>query len=88
MEIEKGRRINYRTCQVSLKAEATSGRRRVWSVAPNSYAAIVSVVAHEPKASADYKRSIPSHLGLVHVTVEVHPGIEEPMAPGDHVIAN
>lgn len=44
----------------------------VWSVGPNIYAAIVAVVAHEPKPPEHYKGLIPTDLGIVHVTVEVH----------------
>jgi cation diffusion facilitator family transporter len=49
----------------------------VWSIGPSIYAAIVSVVAHDPQTSAYYKDLLSSHLGLVHVTVEVHECIEE-----------
>ena len=44
----------------------------LWSVGPAIYAAIVSVVANDPKPPAHYKALIPDHLGMVHVTVEVH----------------
>lgn len=43
----------------------------VWVIAPGSYAAIISVVAHEPGTPASYKGALPLELGLVHVTVEV-----------------
>jgi Co/Zn/Cd efflux system component len=44
----------------------------LWSIGPNIYGVIVSVVAYDPKPPGYYKALIPSGLGLVHVTVEVH----------------
>jgi len=44
----------------------------LWSIGPGIYGVILSVVAVDPKPSDHYKRLIPSDLGLVHVTVEVH----------------
>jgi len=44
----------------------------LWSIGPNIYGVIVAIVAHDPKPSEYYKEMIPSDLGLVHVTVEVH----------------
>ena len=43
----------------------------VWSVGPNLYSAIISVVAHRPLEPEAYKKRIPSDLRLVHVTAEV-----------------
>jgi len=43
----------------------------VWSIGPNAYSGIISVVTHEPQSPEHYKSLIPDHLGLVHVTVEV-----------------
>jgi len=43
----------------------------LWSVGPNIYAAIITVVTNDPKPAAHYKQLIPSDLNLVHVTVEV-----------------
>jgi cation diffusion facilitator family transporter len=45
----------------------------LWSIGPNVYGAILSVVTHDPKPPEHYKRLLPSGLGLVHVTVEVNP---------------
>lgn len=50
----------------------------IWQLAVNKFAAIVSVVAHEPKAPAAYKDLLREHEELVHVTVEVN------RCPGDH----
>jgi cation diffusion facilitator family transporter len=44
----------------------------LWSIGPNIYGAIVSVVAHDPQSPEHYKELIPSNFGLAHVTVEVH----------------
>lgn len=44
----------------------------LWSIGPNIYGVIISVVAHDPKPPAYYKELIPSGLGLLHVTVEVN----------------
>ena len=44
----------------------------LWSLGPNIYAAIITVVSRDPKSSEYYKQLIPSDLNLVHVTVEVH----------------
>jgi Co/Zn/Cd efflux system component len=43
----------------------------LWSVGPNIYSAILSIVTHHPRPPEHYKQLIPSGLGLVHVTVEV-----------------
>ncbi|HEY8519096.1 MAG TPA: CDF family Co(II)/Ni(II) efflux transporter DmeF [Gammaproteobacteria bacterium] len=44
----------------------------VWPVGPGMYSALLSVVTHAPKAPEHYKRLIPKHLPIVHVSVEVH----------------
>lgn len=44
----------------------------VWSIGPGLHAAEIVVVAAGLKTPADYKARLPEHLGLVHVTVEVH----------------
>jgi cation diffusion facilitator family transporter len=44
----------------------------VWSVGPNIYAAIVSVVTHEPRTPQHYKHLVPADVGIVHMSVEVH----------------
>lgn len=42
----------------------------VWQVGTGKFAAIVSIVAHEPKTSNDYRRLLRAHEELVHVTIE------------------
>lgn len=44
----------------------------IWQVAMNKFAAIISVVAHEPKSPDAYKNLLREHEELVHVTVEVN----------------
>lgn len=44
----------------------------LWSIGPNIYGVIISVVTDDPKLPEHYKEMIPSNLGLVHVTVEVN----------------
>jgi cation diffusion facilitator family transporter len=43
----------------------------IWQVGLKKFAAIISVVAHEPKTPAAYKEPLKAHEELVHVTVEV-----------------
>lgn len=43
----------------------------IWQVGVKKFAAIISVVAHEPRSPAEYKKPLRQHEELVHVTVEV-----------------
>jgi len=43
----------------------------IWQVGVKRFAAIISVVAHEPKSPTAYKEALKEHEELVHVTVEV-----------------
>jgi cation diffusion facilitator family transporter len=43
----------------------------VWQVAAGNFAAIVTIVAHNPKATEAYREMIREHEELVHATVEV-----------------
>ena len=49
----------------------------LWSIGPNIYSVIISVVARTPQPPEYYKELIPSSLGLVHLTVEVHEWLQE-----------
>ncbi|MEY2539096.1 MAG: hypothetical protein QOG67_2836 [Verrucomicrobiota bacterium] len=42
----------------------------VWQVGAGKFAAIVSIVAHEPKTSDQYRGLLSQHKELVHVTIE------------------
>ncbi len=44
----------------------------IWLIAPGAYAAIIGIVTHQPKAPEYYKNLVPAHLGISHITVEVH----------------
>jgi cation diffusion facilitator family transporter len=44
----------------------------IWQLAVNKFAAVISVVAHEPKTPAAYKELLREHEELVHVTIEVN----------------
>ena len=44
----------------------------VWSIGPNIYVAVITVVADEPKEPDHYKAMLPKDLGVVHTTVEVY----------------
>ncbi|MBW2275002.1 MAG: CDF family Co(II)/Ni(II) efflux transporter DmeF [Deltaproteobacteria bacterium] len=64
----------------SLEAEGNDrvADLHLWSIGPELYGVIVSLVSHEPKPPDTYKERIPRDLGLAHVTVEVHPCVDEP----------
>jgi Co/Zn/Cd efflux system component len=53
----------------------------VWQVGIGKFAAMVSIVAHEPKSCDSYRALLRGHDELVHVTIETH------HCPGDHVSA-
>ena len=42
----------------------------VWQVGTGKFAAIVSIVAHQPKTSDDYRELLREHEELVHLTIE------------------
>jgi len=44
----------------------------LWSVGPDIYNANLAVVSHHPKTPEYYKEHLPSDIGLVHSTIEVH----------------
>lgn len=50
----------------------------IWQVGSNKFAAIISLVAHQPKSPEAYKAGLRQHEELVHVSVEVH------QCEGDH----
>lgn len=55
----------------------------VWSIGPGIHAVILSVVAHEPKDSGEYKSALPDDLGLEHVTIEVNRCPDGPAPTGE-----
>jgi len=44
----------------------------IWQVGANKFAAIISLVARQPKSPEAYKAPLKEHEELVHVTVEIH----------------
>ena len=44
----------------------------VWQVGIGKYAAMISVVAHQPKSCESYRALLRGHHELVHVTIETH----------------
>jgi cation diffusion facilitator family transporter len=55
----------------------------VWQVGIGKYAAMMSVVAHEPKSCDAYRTLLRGHYELVHITIETHLCREEhPAAAG------
>jgi cation diffusion facilitator family transporter len=53
----------------------------VWQVGIGKFAAMVSVVAHQPKSSDSYRELLRGHDELVHVTIETQHCREEHPAP-------
>lgn len=49
----------------------------VWSIGPNIYAACLSIVADAPRSVDHYQGLLPDTLGLVHVTIEIHPAAKD-----------
>jgi cation diffusion facilitator family transporter len=43
----------------------------IWQVGANKFAAVISVVAHQPKTPDEYRQALKIHEELVHVNVEV-----------------
>ena len=53
----------------------------VWQVGIGKFAAMISVVAHEPKSSDSYRELLREHDELVHVTIETPHCREDHPAP-------
>lgn len=58
---------------VEADGRSTVADLHVWSIGPGIYAVIMTVVAHDPGTPDDYRARLPADLGLVHVSIEVHP---------------
>lgn len=56
---------------VEADGDSTVTDLHIWQVSPGAFAAIVSIVAHEPKSSENYRELLREHEELVHVTIEV-----------------
>src|SRR5947199_2394182 len=55
---------------VESDGDSTVTDLHVWQVGIGKYAAMISVVAHEPKSSDSYRELLREHDELVHVTIE------------------
>src|SRR5216110_2332500 len=56
----------------------------VWQVGAGKFAAIVSIVAHQPKSSDEYRKLLRGHGELVHLTIETqHCREHEPVNAGN-----
>ena len=44
----------------------------VWSIGPGNWAAIVVLVDDKPESPDAYRALVPEHLGIGHLTIEVH----------------
>jgi len=63
-------RTTIKTC-IENNEDIRISDLHLWSVGPDIYAAIITVVTNDPKPAEHYKQLIPSGLNLVHVTIEV-----------------
>src|SRR3984893_16993762 len=57
---------------VESDGDSTVTDLHVWQAGRGKFAAIVSIVAHEPKSCAAYRELLRGHEELVHLTVETH----------------
>jgi len=55
---------------IEADGDSTVSDLHVWQVGAGKFAAIVSIVAHQPKTSEDYRDLLREHSELVHVTIE------------------
>jgi cation diffusion facilitator family transporter len=53
-------------------SDTTIADLHIWQVGMNKFAAIISLVAHEPKSPEFYKNLLRQHEELIHVTVEIN----------------
>jgi len=64
------------TARITESIEGVKDNRvadlHLWTIGPNIYSVIISVVTHYPEPPEYYKKLLPSNLCLAHVTVEVH----------------
>ena len=55
---------------VESDGDSTVTDLHIWQVGTGKFAAIVSIVAHDPKSSDSYREMLSEHEELVHVTIE------------------
>lgn len=44
----------------------------VWAIGPEIHGAAISIISSAPLSPDEYRARIPTHLGIVHATIEVH----------------
>lgn len=59
----------------------------VWQVSAGKFAAIVSIVAHEPGPVETYRKLFREHEELVHVTIEVHRCLQHENSPAGDLVS-
>lgn len=57
---------------IEADGDARIADLHVWQVSSGKFAAIVSIVAHEPQSAEYYRGLLSEHEELVHATIEVH----------------
>jgi Co/Zn/Cd efflux system component len=57
---------------VESDGDSTVTDLHVWQVGIGKFAAMVSIVAHEPKSCDSYRALLRGYHELVHVTIETH----------------
>jgi cation diffusion facilitator family transporter len=55
---------------IESDGDSTVADLHVWQVGAGKFAAIVSIVAHQPKTSENYRELLREHCELVHITIE------------------
>lgn len=56
---------------IEAQADNRIADLHVWSIGPNAYSGIISIVTRDPRTPEHYKSLIPANLNLVHLTIEV-----------------
>jgi cation diffusion facilitator family transporter len=62
--------------QIKNKLEENSDTKvtdlHLWSIGPNIYSLVISILAKSPKSPEEYKKAIPPQSGFVHTIIEVN----------------
>jgi len=79
--LDKSIDLKYKSA-IKEKIESDADNRiadlHVWPVGPNHFAAIISLVSHNPKSPEYYKTLLKNFRKLDHITIEVNQCTEEP----------
>jgi len=68
---------------IEAGSDARVADLHLWSIGPNLYSVVVSVVASDPRPPDEYKDRLPKDIGLVHQMIEVHRCADEHPAEED-----